>query len=1319
MGCCSVRKKDVSIFDDEEENRNEILEDEMFCKDSNYISDNYNPLNKSKKLIPITVKKTSKNKTIINTAFNKQVGMGSPNQVNLQLKKFEEKPIIKDQNCSVSTLNLKSKVGLKTGKEKQKKQISKLTKQYMHSQNEDYCNPNLNTNTNEIFNLADYENLNNLSGSYSAVYNKFNSNANTFSNNKFTSITSYNVSPFPSNPHSSTLNNIFIKSSKVQDEEVLIEKKSSSDSDKKKYYTDTKKSFTLNHILTNTNATNTLRMNKDGQYVSICSLQMQDNISNLSLNSEGEKPEEKLNLKTKYGCLQSYVFMFFEIENIILWGLEYLESIYSCLNLLLIIEINDDPTTQEKIPLETNSEEKLKFIPLLKKSHNIQEKFKQNLSNVSNTLLMNLSSKVELNNKLIPTSKNSNKNMPVLVNEGFNYSKNTQYNFLRGFDSNIFKRKVKFNYKTCESNNIQSNSGGSYQIPNNNANLLFNLLNHSALKEKEISKIKKIAKINIKLCNVVDKVNTNYTSSELVVISDEDIFFLLNLEENNIKTKFQRNLNLVNFDKKIANLLFSIALSVENKNSNYKLNNQETIMIVSKFIKNNPKTSSVIEKEDKINKFIYYNIKNNYYSSKESKVEVNNQRKDERFFSVQDIDIANQSGDSKYTNIAIKGLVEMIPTCKFKFDIVNLLSFIGKKINSKEFYENNNELLRNYKLSLVLLFKVHFDSIKNDYCYFEFLMEVLIKVFFLKRRGKKKSVKSIVTDSSISGSNIDKISKVDSINLINSKFDEKENFNLNDNFSQNSNRSLESFKNLKMNEKIIVSGSNFKKNYEEKMIPREIIEDLFIGDKFNDMQKEIDENKNFYNNSNLSINSRDISYDSYSDVNKSSMTSVKYIESDTDENLLDIMFSKICEIIDIKLINELSFSPNPEANLNLSKSSLLSLNKYTDMTTLIEVILNFFNKLINNTNINLIKIKMFLYKMKFLFDTLFKCKDNERIVASCTGIIFYLIKFSLEPNESNFEKEEIYNLRTNEYLTSINISTYRYIMSKYYYNSIIQINCISLLVIVIKNSPDVDISDVINLKILKLTFFNFYKHFQILHELILTLIKSLYIKENNFKNKLKGDEIAIIVEIISNNFALCKSKLIFINKEKTQELPYYFTKIFKSLSVCLKFMIKNTNFEGFKELIEKEMILKGISDFINNSLIDTKIIANINSYFTEEKFYYKVYNKTIFIQFLLDLMEFLISNSVEAVSFFIIKILAKYTAEKFRNIIVHIEDNEENFSPKVMYDYLSKKKVTNKKSYEEVDKRLDIYLDLYDKYKNSLPQVILMLNQKIKKKKKV
>lgn len=51
-----------------------------------------------------------------------------------------------------------------------------------------------------------------------------------------------------------------------------------------------------------------------------------------------------------------------------------------------------------------------------------------------------------------------------------------------------------------------------------------------------------------------------------------------------------------------------------------------------------------------------------------------------------------------------------------------------------------------------------------------------------------------------------------------------------------------------------------------------------------------------------------------------------------------------------------------------------------------------------------------------------------------------------------------------------------------------------------------------------------------------------------------------------------------------------------------------------------------------------------------------------------------------------------------------------------MYDYLNKKKNINGKSYEEVEKQLHIYLELYEKYKTLLPESIKNLISKIKVK---
>lgn len=63
---------------------------------------------------------------------------------------------------------------------------------------------------------------------------------------------------------------------------------------------------------------------------------------------------------------RNFIFIYFEISHFLFWQKEYLRSVYPELNLIMIIEINDDKQTQEKI-IFTRSEDAGKYIPMKKK----------------------------------------------------------------------------------------------------------------------------------------------------------------------------------------------------------------------------------------------------------------------------------------------------------------------------------------------------------------------------------------------------------------------------------------------------------------------------------------------------------------------------------------------------------------------------------------------------------------------------------------------------------------------------------------------------------------------------------------------------------------------------------------------------------------------------------------------------------------------------------------------------------------------------------------------------------------------------------------
>lgn len=219
----------------------------------------------------------------------------------------------------------------------------------------------------------------------------------------------------------------------------------------------------------------------------------------------------------------------------------------------------------------------------------------------------------------------------------------------------------------------------------------------------------------------------------------------------------------------------------------------------------------------------------------------------------------------------------------------------------------------------------------------------------------------------------------------------------------------------------------------------------------------------------------------------------------------------------------------------------------------------------------------------------------------------------------------------------------------------------------------------LDLKDLKSIFFSYNSKFDIIHEVIIYFIKFTNFNINilNEKSRTKSSIISII-EIIVFTFSLLKNKLLIISKEKTQDLAIIFNKYFtiastinsffhsifnttltnskdlasnnstKSLSIIkdtnneteIKGLLKekkeinSINKEILQDIFESNNYLRSLIDFINMGLIETKIISNFNSYFTEERFYDKVLNKIVFFKFILSVLDLLLNTMVESVSIY-------------------------------------------------------------------------------------
>ena len=65
---------------------------------------------------------------------------------------------------------------------------------------------------------------------------------------------------------------------------------------------------------------------------------------------------------------KAYTFFYFEINYLLIWSKDYLKFLYPSLNLILIIEIDDDISSQEKIYLIRGDKiDEDKYSPMLKR----------------------------------------------------------------------------------------------------------------------------------------------------------------------------------------------------------------------------------------------------------------------------------------------------------------------------------------------------------------------------------------------------------------------------------------------------------------------------------------------------------------------------------------------------------------------------------------------------------------------------------------------------------------------------------------------------------------------------------------------------------------------------------------------------------------------------------------------------------------------------------------------------------------------------------------------------------------------------------------
>ena len=184
----------------------------------------------------------------------------------------------------------------------------------------------------------------------------------------------------------------------------------------------------------------------DFDYFSMNSKRIQANTSNTTklsgfANQQQIVPTSKISdILTKHQYLVFYLE--FNYFNLIKWAKDYLMGIYPEINLMVVIELDDDIKTQQKIVL-VRSDEKNKYLPMSKQQDQVKKTGYRFLRIINNKSL----SHSNYHKLKLQICTYSNDQLPVISEEQIYFETNPSYEmhkfqFLNNMVSNTVMKKI-------------------------------------------------------------------------------------------------------------------------------------------------------------------------------------------------------------------------------------------------------------------------------------------------------------------------------------------------------------------------------------------------------------------------------------------------------------------------------------------------------------------------------------------------------------------------------------------------------------------------------------------------------------------------------------------------------------------------------------------------------------------------------------------------------------------------------------------------------------------------------------------------------------
>lgn len=851
-------------------------------------------------------------------------------------------------------------------------------------------------------------------------------------------------------------------------------------------------SMLKDNCLTSTSSLNLSKFNsfvnyESEKYFSMCSNTILSDIAisnNTRESIEENKHKKQIFLKNMLS-INNYVSLYYELANIIVWGINLFNEKYQSINLILVIEINDDVTSQNKIPLINKSNDYMNFVPL-------------------------------------NTNKYNNKYSDLIISKSIVYESIENHNVFNCIEnSNNFIDE--FNNSIKLYNKID-NFNENYRITNKNKYNIY--------------------KFSLKLCTY----DNNY--SQLIPISQEDIYFKVSKETQFIRHKYHRNLYMINSGKKIANIMLTISYKLENLQYNDLINQKKNIL----YFFNNNKNTQVSAKEDVKYKFIYNKSTNSLlYENKnlvKSYLDINN-------FSLQDIENCEISSDIKSSS-DIEFLLDKLVCLSHKFSFLDTIKKIENSFVSRKF--NYNNLCRFKDILLDIFFKTK-DTLKKDAVYLEFFLNT-INNFFIKNRKIINNNNNILSEGIISLTNyLNKYEIKSDSNIKCSNIFKKHN-------SSNINNKYELSNSI--NNKI-----KTKKLYKSKS----------CIDIFSKLKTQI-EFKNY--NSNKTNKSSPFS-------STSSMNSNTDYYLDYNLNYKNFINNNDSRISDIDNLN------NQTQNIFTVLLDILE-NSYSVHRTYI--ILEFIYTIIKNINIVSPSIIYIIRRLNLLCKLLEIYKSCEVVIQPLTGILNYISKNFRTLEAKKYFKNNYINLSLTENNLYSNfkeliedkyINCMSNIITSFPWNSIILLNCYSIVKTLISNKFIFDIKKTISFSYIKSVFVKFGKfHFQKFHENIIMLVKEVILKDN--RNKfLSLNDYNSIVYILSYSIIYIKNTIFYYIKNDTFKTK---DNLCFSILSCLRILQIFIDIEFNKDniyILSNNNYNNNIYEFLYEGLIETNLIKNVNN----------------------------------------------------------------------------------------------------------------------------